>query len=101
MKDMDNLIKEAKKHHIRIIMDLVVNHTSDQHPWFVEAKKSKDNPYRDFYIWRDSVDGHEPNDLKSAFSGSAWKFDEKQDNIICIFCRSTARFELEESETKK
>lgn len=77
MEDMDNLIKEAKKHHIRIIMDLVVNHTSDQHPWFVEAKKSKDNPYRDFYIWRDPVDGHEPNDLKSAFSGSAWKFDEK------------------------
>ena len=77
MKDMDNLIKEAKKHHIRIIMDLVVNHTSDQHPWFVEAKKSQDNPYRDFYIWRDPVDGHEPNDLKSAFSGSAWKFDEK------------------------
>ena len=77
MKDMDNLIKEAKKHHIRIVMDLVVNHTSDQHPWFVEAKKSQDNPYRDFYIWRDPVEGHEPNDLKSAFSGSAWKFDEK------------------------
>lgn len=77
MKDMDNLIKEAKKHHIRIVMDLVVNHTSDQHPWFVEAKKSQDNPYRDFYIWRDPIDGHEPNDLKSAFSGSAWKFDEK------------------------
>lgn len=77
MEDMDNLIKEAKKHHIRIIMDLVLNHTSDQHPWFVEAKKSKDNLYRDFYIWRDPVDGHEPNDLKSAFSGSAWKFDEK------------------------
>ena len=77
MKDMDNLIKEAKKHHIRIIMDLVVNHTSDQHPWFVEAKKSQDNPYRDFYIWRDPVEGHEPNDLKSAFSGSAWKFYEK------------------------
>ncbi|UFN67440.1 glycoside hydrolase family 13 protein [Lactobacillus gasseri] len=77
MKDMDNLIKEAKKHHIRIVMDLVVNHTSDQHPWFVEAKKSQDNPYRDFYIWRDPVEGHEPNDLKSAFSGSAWKFYEK------------------------
>lgn len=77
MEDMDNLIKEAKKHHIRIIMDLVVNHTSDQHPWFIEAKKSKDNPYRDFYIWRDPVDGHEPNDLTSAFSGSAWKFDER------------------------
>lgn len=77
MKDMDNLIKEAKKHHIRIVMDLVVNHTSDQHPWFIEAKNSKDNPYRDFYIWRDPINGHEPNDLKSAFSGSAWKFDEK------------------------
>lgn len=77
MDDMDNLIKEAKKHHIRIIIDLVVNHTSDQHPWFIEARKSKNNPYRDFYIWRDPVDGHEPNELKSAFSGSAWKFDEK------------------------
>lgn len=77
MGDMDNLIREAKKHHIRIIMDLVVNHTSDQHPWFIEARKSKDNPYRDFYIWRDPVEGHEPNKLKSAFSGSAWKFDEK------------------------
>lgn len=77
MEDMDNLIREAKKHRIRIVMDLVVNHTSDQHPWFIESKKSKNSPYRDFYIWRDPVDGHEPNDLKSAFSGSAWKFDDK------------------------
>ena len=77
MDDMDNLIREARKHHIRIIMDLVVNHTSDQHPWFIEARKSKENPYRDFYIWRDPVEGHAPNELKSAFSGSAWKFDEK------------------------
>lgn len=83
-------------------MDLVVNHTSDQHPWFVEAKKSQDNPYRDFYIWRDPVDGHEPNDLKSAFSGSAWKFDEKNRTILfALFCGSTARLELEESRTKK
>ncbi|KRL90263.1 glycoside hydrolase family 13 protein [Lactobacillus kalixensis] len=77
MADMDELLKEAKKHHIKIVMDLVVNHTSDQHEWFVEARKNKDNPYRDYYIWRDPVDGHEPNDMKSAFSGSAWKFDEK------------------------
>lgn len=76
MADMEELIAEAKKHHIRIVMDLVVNHTSDQHQWFIEAKKSKDNPYRDYYVWRDPVDGHEPNDLKSAFSGSAWKYDE-------------------------
>lgn len=77
MADMDESLKEAKKHHIKIVMDLVVNHTSDQHEWFVEARKNKDNPYRDYYIWRDPVDGHEPNDMKSAFSGSAWKFDEK------------------------
>lgn len=77
MADMDKLISEAKKRGIRIIMDLVVNHTSDQHKWFIEARKSKDNPYRDYYIWRDPVEGHEPNELKSAFSGSAWKFDEK------------------------
>ena len=56
MDDMDNLIREARKHHIRIIMDLVVTHTSDQHPWFIEARKSKENPYRDFYIWRDPVE---------------------------------------------
>lgn len=77
MEDMDNLIAEAKKHHIRIVMDLVVNHTSDKNKWFVEARKNKDNPYRDFYIWRDPVDGHAPNDMKSGFSGSAWQYDEK------------------------
>lgn len=77
MADMDELIKKAKEHHIRIVMDLVVNHTSDQHKWFIESRKSKNNPYRDYYIWRDPVDGHEPNELKSAFSGSAWKFDGK------------------------
>ena len=77
MADMDKLISEAKKRGIRIVMDLVVNHTSDQHKWFIEARKSKDNPYRYYYIWRDPVDGHEPNELKSAFSGSAWKLDEK------------------------
>ncbi len=57
-------------------MDLVVNHTSDEHKWFIEAKKSKDNPYRDYYIWRDPVNGEEPNDLRSTFSGSAWQYDE-------------------------
>ena len=76
MDDMDNLILEAKKRHIKIIMDLVVNHTSDQHAWFVEARKNKENQYRDYYIWRDPVDGHEPNELQSAFSGSAWQYDE-------------------------
>ena len=86
MADMDELISKAKEHHIKIVMDLVVNHTSDQHKWFVEAKKGKDNQYRDYYIWRDPVDEHEPNDLKSAFSGSAWKYDERsgQDYLHCF-----------------
>lgn len=76
MDDMDELIEKAKSRNIRIIMDLVVNHTSDEHAWFVEAKKGKDNPYRDFYVWRDPVNGEAPNDLTSTFSGSAWEFDE-------------------------
>ena len=76
MEDMDNLLNEANERGIKILMDLVVNHTSDEHKWFIEAKKSKDNEYRDYYIWRDSVDGNEPNDLGSTFSGSAWQYDE-------------------------
>jgi glucan 1,6-alpha-glucosidase len=77
MEDMDELIAEGEKRGIRIVMDLVVNHTSDEHNWFVEARKSEDNAYRDYYIWRDPVDGQAPNDLTSAFSGSAWTLDEK------------------------
>lgn len=76
MVDMEQLIEAAKIRKIKIVMDLVVNHTSDQHPWFLEARKSKDNPYRDFYIWRDpATDGSVPNDLQSNFKGSAWAFD--------------------------
>lgn len=76
MEDMDNLLREANDRGIKIVMDLVVNHTSDEHKWFIEAKNSKDNEYRDYYIWRDAVNGHEPNGLGSCFSGSAWQYDE-------------------------
>ena len=79
MDDMEKLLKEANEKGIKILMDLVVNHTSDEHKWFIEAKKSKDNKYRDYYIWRDPVDGHEPNNLGSCFSGSAWQYDESTD----------------------
>lgn len=71
LDDMDQLIKEANQRGIKIVMDLVVNHTSDKHPWFLEAKKSIDNPYRDYYIWR-----NEDNGLRSIFGGSAWEYDE-------------------------
>ena len=76
MSDMEELIQEANKRDIKIVMDLVVNHTSDEHAWFVEAKKGKENPYRDYYVWRDPVNGDVPNDLHSTFSGSAWEYDE-------------------------
>lgn len=76
MADMDTLIAEAAKRQIRIVMDLVVNHTSDEHAWFIESRKSKLNAYRDYYIWRDPVANHEPNSLQSSFGGSAWQFDE-------------------------
>lgn len=76
MAEMDALIKQAEKRNIKIIMDLVVNHTSDEHKWFIESRKSKDNPYRDYYVWRDPVEGEVPNSLRSTFSGSAWEYDE-------------------------
>jgi len=76
MSDFDEMLKKAHSLGLKIMMDLVVNHTSDQHKWFQESKKSKDNPYRDYYIWRDPVDGHEPNNWGSYFNGSTWKFDE-------------------------
>lgn len=76
MDDMKELINKAKEFNIKILMDLVVNHTSDKHKWFIEAIKGKDNPYRDFYIWRDPVDGGVPNELQSNFGGPAWTYDE-------------------------
>ena len=72
LEDMEVLIGEAKKHHIRIIMDLVLNHSSDEHRWFQEAKKSRDNPYHDYYVWRDGVEGTPPNKMRATFGGSAW-----------------------------
>jgi oligo-1,6-glucosidase len=75
MADFDTMLAGIKKRHMRLIIDLVVNHTSDEHRWFVESRKSKDNPYRDFYIWRSPKDGHEPNNDPSFFSGSAWQLD--------------------------
>ena len=77
MDDFDALLKEAHEHGIKIVMDLVVNHTSDEHKWFVESRSSKDNPKRDYYIWREPKDGKEPNNWGSCFSGSAWEYDEK------------------------
>lgn len=82
MADWDELLSEVHKRGMKLIMDLVVNHSSDEHHWFIEAKKSKDNPYRDYYIWRPGKDGKEPNNWESAFSGSAWQYDETTDEYF-------------------
>ena len=76
LADWDELVAGMHAHGIKLVMDLVVNHTSDEHPWFVEARKSKDNPYRDYYIWRPGHEGREPNNWRSAFGGSVWAYDE-------------------------
>ncbi|MCL6586632.1 MAG: alpha-glucosidase [Anoxybacillus sp.] len=76
MADWEEMIEEMHKRGIKLVMDLVVNHTSDEHPWFIESRQSKDNPYRDYYIWRSGKNGREPNNWESHFSGSAWEYDE-------------------------
>ncbi|MDU1888074.1 MAG: alpha-glucosidase, partial [Enterococcus faecalis] len=103
MADMDRLIEEAKKRKIEIIMDLVVNHTSDEHRWFIEAKKSKENPYRDYYVWADPAsDGGVPNRLKSAFSGSAWTFDEASGQYyLHLFSKKQPDLNWENPELRK
>ena len=77
LEDMEHLIREAKKRGIGIIMDLVLNHTSDEHPWFKEARKSRENLYHDYYVWRDGSENEPPNDLKASFGGSAWEWVEE------------------------
>ncbi|MEI3174598.1 MAG: alpha-glucosidase [Lachnospiraceae bacterium] len=77
MEDFDRLLAEAHRHHIKIVMDLVVNHTSDEHAWFIESRSSKDNPHRDYYIWKEPKNGKEPNNWGSCFGGSAWELDER------------------------
>ncbi len=76
MADFDEMLSKAHSLGIKIVMDLVVNHTSDEHKWFIESRSSKDNPKRDYYIWKDGKDGKEPNNWGSCFSGSAWQLDE-------------------------
>ena len=75
MEDFDRLVSELHKRDIKLIMDLVVNHSSDEHAWFVESRKSRENPCRDYYIWRDGREGKEPNNWASFFTSSAWTYD--------------------------
>ncbi len=76
MEDFDRMLAGIHERGMRLVIDLVVNHSSDEHPWFVESRKSRDNPYRDYYIWRDGKGDAPPNNWGSCFSGSAWQYDE-------------------------
>ncbi|RBW67277.1 glycoside hydrolase family 13 protein [Bacillus taeanensis] len=79
MADFEELLTEVHKRDMKVMMDLVVNHTSDQHPWFIESRSSKDNAKRDWYIWKDPKNGKEPNNWRSYFTPSVWEYDEKTD----------------------
>ncbi len=88
MKDFDDLLSEVHKRGMKLIIDLVINHTSDEHPWFIESKSSKDNPKRDWYIWREGKDEKEPNNWESIFKGSAWEYDENtEEYFLHLFSR--------------
>nr|CAD6430158.1 alpha-glucosidase [Rhizobium sp. Q54] len=89
LADFDRLVAQARQRGMGIILDLVVNHTSDEHPWFTQARRSKDNAYRDFYVWRPPApDGGPPNDLTSSFGGPAWSFDPTtQEYYLHLFSR--------------
>ncbi|OSA94412.1 UNVERIFIED_ORG: glucohydrolase [Clostridium botulinum] len=77
MNDFDELLNSAHEKGIKIMMDLVVNHTSDEHQWFIESRKSEKNKYRDYYVWKKGKDGQPPNNWTSCFSGPAWQYDEE------------------------
>ena len=93
MEDFDEMLSEMHKRGIKLVMDLVVNHTSDEHPWFVESRKSKDNPYRDYYIWKEGKNGKEPNNWGACFGGSAWEYD-KETEMYYLHCFSKKQPDL-------
>ena len=102
MEDFDQLLKEVHKRDMKLIIDLVLNHTSDEHPWFIESKSSKNHPKRDWYIWRDGVKGKEPNNWESIFGGSAWKYDEETDQyFLHVFSTKQPDLNWENEEVRE
>ncbi|PLR85289.1 glycoside hydrolase family 13 protein [Bacillus sp. V33-4] len=102
MQDWEKLLTEVHNRGMKLIMDLVVNHSSDEHKWFVESRKSKDNPYRDYYVWRPGKDGREPNNWESAFSGSAWQYDEAtEEYYLHLFSKKQPDLNWENPDLRK
>ena len=102
MEDFDRLLYEVHKRDMKLILDLVTNHTSDEHQWFVEGKKSKDNEFRDWYIWKDGVEGKEPNNWASIFEGSAWEYDATTDQYYMhVFSRKQPDLNWENKDMRQ
>lgn len=102
MSDMELLISEVHRRNMKLIMDLVVNHTSDEHPWFMESRSSKNNPMRDYYIWRKGNGPEPPNNWGSWFGGSAWEYDSTTDEYyLHIFSKKQPDLNWENSELRE
>ncbi|MBM7554161.1 glycoside hydrolase family 13 protein [Thalassobacillus pellis] len=102
MEDFDELLEEVHKRGMRLIMDLVINHTSDEHPWFIESRSSRGNPYRGYYIWHPGKNGGEPNNWESIFGGSAWEYDEKtEEYYMHVFSRRQPDLNWENPNVRK
>ena len=102
MEDFEELLHETHKRDMKLIMDLVINHTSTEHEWFKQSASSKDNEYRDFYIWKDAVDGKEPNNWQSKFGGPAWDYDEKTDQYyLHLFDKTQADLNWENEKVRQ
>ena len=102
MEDFTSLLEKAHQNGIRIIMDLVVNHTSDENQWFIESRSGKENLYRDYYIWHDPVDGHEPSNWGSCFGGSAWEYDsDTRQYYLHLFSKKQPDLNWENAEVRE
>nr|WP_307992253.1 alpha-glucosidase [uncultured Niameybacter sp.] len=102
MEDFEMLLKEVHNKGMKLIIDLVINHTSDEHEWFLESRSSKDNPKRDWYIWRSGKDGKEPNNWESIFSGSVWEYDEVTDEYFMhLFSKRQPDLNWENKEVRQ
>jgi alpha-glucosidase len=102
MADFDLLLEETHRRGMKLILDLVINHTSDEHPWFIESQSSKANQKRDWYIWRDGLGGKEPNNWESIFGGSAWKYDQKTEQyFLHIFSKKQPDLNWENEDVRK
>lgn len=101
MADFDQLLAETHRRGMKLIIDLVINHTSDEHQWFIESRASKHSPKRDWYIWRDGKDGAEPNNWESIFGGSAWEYDELTNQyFLHIFSRKQPDLNWENKQVR-